>query len=57
MLVTGAAGWAFAWLYERSGSLLAPMLTHLAINESGAIAAIAVQRAGLRQTSRASARS
>lgn len=57
MLVTGAAGWAFAWLYERSGSLLAPMLTHLAINESGAIAAIAVQRAGPRQTSRASARS
>ena len=57
VLVTGVAGWAFAWLYERSGSLLAPMLAHLAINEAGAVAALAVQRAGLRQTSRASARS
>jgi membrane protease YdiL (CAAX protease family) len=55
VLVTGAAGWAFAWLYERSGSLLAPMLTHLAINEAGAVAAIAVQRAGLCQTLRTSA--
>lgn len=43
VLVTGLAGWLFAWLYERSGSLIAPMLTHLAINESGAIAALAVQ--------------
>lgn len=44
VLVTGAAGWAFAWLYERSGSLLAPMLAHLAVNEAGAVAALAVQR-------------
>ena len=44
VLVTGVAGWAFAWLYERSGSLLAPMLTHLAINEAGAVAAAVVQR-------------
>jgi membrane protease YdiL (CAAX protease family) len=48
---------AFAWCYERSGSLLAPILTHLASNEAGAVAAVLVQRAGLRQTSRASARS
>lgn len=44
VLVTGAAGWAFAWLYARSGSLLAPMLAHLAVNEAGAIAALTVQR-------------
>ena len=31
-------------LAERSGSVLAPMLAHLAINEAGALAALAVQR-------------
>ncbi|MBI3226682.1 MAG: CPBP family intramembrane metalloprotease [Mycolicibacterium cosmeticum] len=41
---TGAAGWAFDWLYRRSGSLVAPMLAHLAINEAGAVAALLVQR-------------
>ena len=41
---TGLAGWAFSLLAERSGSLLAPMLAHLAINEAAAIAALAVQR-------------
>jgi membrane protease YdiL (CAAX protease family) len=45
VLVTGAAGWIFALLRERSGSLAAPMLAHLAINEAGAVAAIGVQRA------------
>lgn len=45
VLVTGVAGWIFALLQERSGSLAAPMLAHLAINEAGAIAAIGVQRA------------
>ena len=40
VLVTGAAGWAFGRLYERSGSLAAPMLAHLAINEAGALAAL-----------------
>ncbi|AEV73110.1 putative metal-dependent membrane protease [Mycolicibacterium rhodesiae NBB3] len=45
VLVTGLAGWVFGWLYERSGSLLAPVLAHLAINESGAIAAVLLQRA------------
>ena len=44
--VTGLAGWVFALLAERSGSLLAPMLAHLAINEAGAVAALAVRRLG-----------
>jgi uncharacterized protein len=44
VVVTGAAGWWFGWLRERSGSLAAPMLAHLAINEAGAVAALAVQR-------------
>lgn len=44
VVVTGLAGWAFALLAERSGSVLAPMLAHLAINEAGAIAALGVQR-------------
>src|SRR4029453_10741610 len=35
VLVTGAAGWFFALLREGSGSLAAPMLAHLAINEAG----------------------
>ncbi len=43
VLVTGAAGWALDWLYTRSGSLAASMLAHLAINEAGAVAALAVQ--------------
>ncbi len=44
VLVTGFAGWAFGWLADRSGSLAAPMLAHLAINEAGAIAALTVRR-------------
>lgn len=44
VLATGLAGWAFALLGEKSGSLLAPVLAHLAINEAGAVAALAVQR-------------
>ncbi|MCX2928816.1 CPBP family intramembrane metalloprotease [Mycobacterium sp. CVI_P3] len=44
VLVTGLAGWAFGWLAGRSGSVLAPVLAHLAINEAGAIAALVVQR-------------
>ncbi|HEX2285920.1 MAG TPA: CPBP family intramembrane glutamic endopeptidase [Mycobacterium sp.] len=44
VLATGAAGWVFARLYERAGSLVAPMLAHLAINETTALAALAVQR-------------
>jgi membrane protease YdiL (CAAX protease family) len=53
VLVTGAAGWAFGWLHTRSGSVAAPMLAHLAINEAGAVAALAVQQR-VRQASRAS---
>lgn len=44
VVVTGLAGWVFGWLAERSGSLLAPVLAHLAVNEAGAIAALAVNR-------------
>jgi membrane protease YdiL (CAAX protease family) len=44
VLVTGVAGWVFAVLAERTGSLLAPALAHLAINEAGAVAALLVQR-------------
>lgn len=43
VLVTGLAGWGFGWLAERSGSVLAPMLAHLAVNEAGAVAALAVR--------------
>jgi membrane protease YdiL (CAAX protease family) len=48
VLATGAAGWAFGCLYARSGSLAAPMLAHLAINEAGAVAALTVRRKGSR---------
>jgi uncharacterized protein len=44
VLATGAAGWVFGWLAECSGSLVAPMLAHLAINEAAAAAALTVQR-------------
>ncbi len=44
VLVTGVGGWVFGWLADRSGSLAAPMLAHLAINEAGAIAALTVRR-------------
>ena len=50
VLVTGAAGWVFGRLAARSGSLLAPMLAHLAINEAGAVAAMVLQRTGPRRT-------
>ena len=44
VLATGGAGWIFGWLADRSGSLSAPMLAHLAINESAAAAALTIQR-------------
>jgi uncharacterized protein len=44
VLATGGAGWVFGWLAERSGSLAAPMLAHLAINEVAAAAALTIQR-------------
>ncbi|MGX9788166.1 Rv0804 family intramembrane glutamic endopeptidase [Mycobacterium sp. MMS18-G62] len=43
VLATGAAGWVFGWLHMRSGSLAAPMLAHLAVNEAAGLAALAVQ--------------
>lgn len=45
VLVTGVAGWLFGWLHDRTGSLVAPMLAHLAINEVGAVAALAFRSA------------
>jgi membrane protease YdiL (CAAX protease family) len=50
VLVTGVAGWVFGWLRDRTGSIVAPMLAHLAINEAGAVAALVVRS----QTSRLS---
>lgn len=50
VLVTGVTGWALGWLHDRAGSLVAPMLAHLAINEAGAVAALLVKN----QTSRLS---
>ncbi len=44
VLVTGIGGWLFGWLADHSGSLAAPILAHLAINEAGAIAALTVRR-------------
>ncbi|OHV03459.1 abortive phage infection protein [Mycobacterium talmoniae] len=44
VLVTGVAGWLFGWLAERDGSVAAPMLLHLALDEAGAVAALTVQR-------------
>ena len=41
--VTALAGWVLALLNERSGSVLAAMLAHLAVNEAGAVSALAVQ--------------
>ena len=46
VVLTGLAGWCFGLLAERSGSLAAPILAHLAINEAGALGAILVQRFG-----------
>ncbi|MGA7050739.1 MAG: CPBP family intramembrane glutamic endopeptidase, partial [Mycobacterium sp.] len=49
VLATGIGGCLFGWLAERSGSVTAPILMHLAINEAGAIAALTLQRrAGIR---------
>lgn len=46
VLVTGLGGWLFGWLADRTGSLAAPMLAHLAINEAGAIAVLAARSRG-----------
>ena len=49
VLVTGVGGWLFGWLHARSGSLAAPMLAHLAVNEAAALAALGVQRRAKRR--------
>lgn len=46
VLVTGLGGWLFGGLADRTGSLAAPMLAHLAINEAGAIAVLAARSRG-----------
>jgi hypothetical protein len=49
VLVTGVGGWLFGWLKARSGSLAAPMLAHLAVNEAAGVAALGVQRRARRR--------
>lgn len=44
VLATAISGWFFGWLVDRSGSLAAPMLAHLSINETAAVAALTIQR-------------
>lgn len=44
VLVTGLAGWLFGRLADRSASLAAPMLAHLAANEAGALAVLLMRR-------------
>lgn len=39
VVITAVGGWLFAWLRVRSGSLLAPMLAHVATNSLGLTAA------------------
>ncbi|WP_244524455.1 CPBP family intramembrane glutamic endopeptidase [Trujillonella endophytica] len=45
-LFTAAAGVVFSWLRLRSGSLLAPVLLHLATNTLGTVAAATAHRLG-----------
>jgi membrane protease YdiL (CAAX protease family) len=52
VLFTGVAGWLFGWLNARSGSLAAPMLAHLAVNEAAALAALGVKRRAKRRAGR-----
>ena len=44
VLVTGLFGWLLGWLRERSGSVAAPMLAHLVLNEAGAVATLCLAR-------------
>ena len=45
---TAATGALFSWLRQRSGSLLAPALLHLAANSGGLVASVAAARRGAR---------
>lgn len=42
VVATGAAGFAFSWLRQRSGSLIAPIALHWSLNGVGALAAALV---------------
>ena len=44
VVVTGAAGAVFGWLRLRSGSVLAPLLAHAALNDSALVAGRAAHR-------------
>jgi membrane protease YdiL (CAAX protease family) len=44
VLATGIAGWWFGWFADRAGSLVAPMLAHLMINETAAVAVLTIRR-------------
>lgn len=44
VFATGAAGFVFSWLRRRSGSLIAPIALHWALNGLGALAAALVWR-------------
>ena len=48
--VTGAAGAVFGWLRLRSGSVLAPLIAHAALNDSALVAAHAAHRLSRRGT-------
>lgn len=47
VLVTGMFGWLLGRLRERSGSVVAPMLAHLALNEAGAVATLYLGRSNV----------
>jgi CAAX protease family protein len=49
VMVTGLAGVGFAWLRLRSGSVLAPLIAHAALNDAALIAGRAAHRAGHEQ--------
>lgn len=54
VLATAAGGLSFGWLADRADSLAAPMLAHLALNETAAAAVLAIRRRSDRRTARRS---
>ncbi len=46
VVITGLAGAGFAWLRLRSGSILAPLIAHAALNDAALVAGRAAHRAG-----------
>ena len=49
VVVTGLAGAVFAWLRLRSGSVLAPLIAHAALNDAALVAGRAAHRVGHEQ--------